>query len=88
MKTEIEIDGKQYTYLTEIDMIWTEALCDILKEYGIGYVILPVLGAGIAVKVGNILEKNDFYVQAHQAAEAEELLLAYFRRSEWREAAE
>ena len=59
--------------LTEVDMIWSEVAEDVLKENGIPYLIKGRLGAGLAVYVGQMFEKNIFYVPYEKLEEAREL---------------
>ncbi len=54
-------------------MIWSEVAEDVLKDNGIPYLIKGRLGAGLAVYVGQMFEKNIFYVPYEKLEEAREL---------------
>lgn len=72
------IEKEDFRFLTEKDAIWTAPLSDILNDHGICFVTRNVLGAGIAAKVGPILERTSFYVVHTQLEKAQEVLAAYF----------
>ena len=68
--------------LKEIDMIWSEVAEDVLKENGIPYLIKGRLGAGLAVYVGQMFEKNIFYVPYEKLEEARELTERIFAETQ------
>lgn len=72
------LEGDNYCFLTEKDAVWTEPLSDILKDNGIRFITRNTLGAGIAVRVGPILERTIFYVLQDQLSQAQEILSAFF----------
>ena len=53
---------KDPCYLTEQDYISTGILEDVLKQNSIPYLKKDVMGAGMAIKVGPMLERSRFYV--------------------------
>lgn len=53
---------EDYCRLGEMDVIWKDALADILRQNGIPFVTRSVLGAGLAARIGPALEKIRFYV--------------------------
>ena len=66
--------------LTEEDYVSSTILEDVLKQNGIPFLKKGVLGAGLAIKVGPMLERSRFYVAyehlAGAAAVAEDLFSA------------
>lgn len=68
---------KDPCFLTELDYLSTGILEDILKQEGIPYLKKDVMGAGMAIRVGPMLERSRFYVSFDQwsraSAAAEEL---------------
>ena len=48
--------------LTEQDYLFSGMLEDVLKQNGIPFLKKEVLGAGLAIKVGPMLERSRFYV--------------------------
>jgi len=75
-----EPEAKDPCYLTELDYISSGILEDVLKQNGIPYLKKDVMGAGMAIKVGPMLERSRFYVPFEQlesaAAVADELFSA------------
>ena len=53
---------KDPCFLTELDYLSTGILEDVLKQEGIPYLKKDVMGAGMAIKVGPMLERSRFYV--------------------------
>ncbi len=53
---------KDPCYLTEQDYISSGILEDVLKQNNIPYLKKDVMGAGMAIKVGPMLERSRFYV--------------------------
>ena len=52
--------------LAEEDYITTGILEDLLRQEGIPYLKKDVMGAGMAIKVGPMLERSRFYVAYEQ----------------------
>lgn len=51
-----------YCYLVEKELIWAEALSDLLSQNDIPFLTKNVLGAGLAAKLGSGVERTRFYV--------------------------
>ena len=49
--------------LTEQDYLFSGMLEDVLKQNGIPFLKKEVLGAGLAIKVGPMLDRSRFYVR-------------------------
>ena len=65
---------KDPCFLTEQDFIHTGILEDILGQNNIPYLRKNVLGAGMAIKVGPMLERGRFFVPYELLPKARELL--------------
>ena len=61
---------KDPCFLTEQDYISSGILEDLLKQNGIHYLKKDVMGAGMAIKVGPMLERSRFYVPFEQLENA------------------
>ena len=61
-----EPKAKDPCYLTEQDYISSGILEDVLKQNHIPYLKKDVMGAGMAIKVGPMLERSRFYVPFEQ----------------------
>ena len=57
-----EPEAKDPCFLTEQDYLSSGILEDLLKQNGIPYLKKDVMGAGLAIKVGPMLERSRFYV--------------------------
>ena len=57
-------------FLTELDYLSTGILEDVLKQNGIPFLKKDVMGAGMAIKVGPMLERSRFYVPYTQLEKA------------------
>ena len=57
-----EPEAKDPCYLTEQDYISSGILEDMLKQNRIPHLKKDVMGAGMAIKVGPMLERSRFYV--------------------------
>ena len=64
---------KDPCYLTEQDYISSGILEDVLKQSNIPYLKKDVMGAGMAIKVGPMLERSRFYVRFEHLETAREL---------------
>ena len=49
-------------FLTEQDYLFSGMLEDVLKQNGIPFLKKEVLGAGLSIKVGPMLDRSRFYV--------------------------
>ena len=65
---------KDPCFLTEQDFIHTGILEDVLGQNNIPYLRKNVLGAGMAIKVGPMLERGRFFVPYELLPRAQELL--------------
>ena len=57
---------KDPCFLTEQDYLSSGILEDVLKQNGIHFLKKDVMGAGLAIKVGPMLERSRFYVPYEQ----------------------
>lgn len=65
-----EPEAKDPCYLTEQDYLSAGILEDMLKQNNIPYLKKDVMGAGMAIKVGPMLERSRFYVPFEQLSGA------------------
>ena len=65
-----EPEAKDPCFLTEQDYLSSGILEDLLKKNGIPYLKKDVMGAGLAIKVGPMLERSRFYVPFEQLESA------------------
>ena len=65
-------------YLTEKEAIWSDVLEDILKQNGIPVFTKGTLGAGMALKVGPMLERVKFYVHYSHFIDAKNIVENFF----------
>ena len=77
-----EPEAKDPCYLTEQDYISSGILEDVLKQNGIPYLKKDVMGAGVAIKVGPMLERSRFYVPFEQLSGARDVLESLFPSTE------
>ena len=73
-----EPDVDDYCYLAEKDSIWAGALSDILTQNSVPFVTKNVLGAGLAAKMGPMLERTRFYVPYSRYETAQSLEEGFF----------
>ena len=57
-----EPEPKDPCFLTEQDYLSSGMLEDVLKQNGIHFLRKDVMGAGLAIKVGPMLDRGRFYV--------------------------
>ncbi len=69
-------------YLTEQDYLSSGILEDMLKQNNIPYLKKDVMGAGMAIKVGPMLERSRFYVPFEQLSCATEMMEDLFSEAE------
>ena len=55
-------EAKDPCFLTEQDYVFSGILEDLLKQNDIPFLKKDVMGAGLAIKVGPMLERSRFYV--------------------------
>lgn len=65
-------------FLTEKESIWGELLADVLTKNGILFLKKPVLGAGIALNLGQGMERYRFYVPYSRREDAQTILDTLF----------
>ena len=65
-----EPEPKDPCFLTEQGYLQSGILADVLKQSGIPFLQKDVMGAGMAIKVGPMLERSRFYVPLEQLADA------------------
>ena len=63
-------EAKDPCYLTEQDFFSSGILEDLLKQNSIPFLKKDVMGAGMAIKVGPMLERSRFYVPYEQLENA------------------
>ncbi len=73
-------------FLTEQDFVSSGILEDVLQQKGIPFLKKNVMGAGMAIRVGPMLERGRFYVPFNRFEEAEALTAELF--SAWEETGE
>ena len=69
-------------FLTEQDYLSSGILEDMLKQRGIPFLIKNVMGAGLAIKVGPMLDRSRFYVPYSNLKNAEALVEDLFSAPE------
>lgn len=69
-------------FLAEQDYLFSGILEDVLKQKGIPFLKKDVMGAGMAIKVGPMLERSRFYVMFDRLPEAEAVLKELFAETE------
>ena len=77
-----EAKEKDPCFLTEQDFIHTGILEDILGQNSIPFLRKNVLGAGMAIKVGPMLERGRFYVPYELLPKAQALVNGFFSEEE------
>lgn len=73
-----EVKPDDVCFLTEQDFISSGILEDVLKQNGIPHLRKNVMGAGVAIKVGPMLERSRFYVPYPRLQEAAEVVEELF----------
>ena len=77
-----EPEAKDPCYLTEQDFVSSGILEDMLKQNNIPYLKKDVMGAGMAIKVGPMLERSRFYVPFEQLENAMTIMEDLFSATE------
>lgn len=77
-----EPEAKDPCYLTEQDYVSSGILEDMLKQNNIPYLKKGVMGAGMAIKVGPMLERSRFYVPFEQLGNAMAIMEDLFSATE------
>ncbi len=65
-------------FLTERDYVSSGILEDVLRQSGIPFLKKQVMGAGLAIKVGPMLDRSRFYVLFPQLERTEEIVEELF----------
>ena len=79
---------KDPCFLTEQDFVSSGILEDVLKQSDVPFLKKNVLGAGIAVRVGPMLDRSRFYVAYDLLPKAQELAEDLFAPDESAEQSE
>ena len=69
-------------FLTEQDYVSSGMLEDVLQQNEIRFLKKDVMGAGVAIKVGPMLERSRFYVPFEQLEDAMSVVEDLFAPSE------
>jgi len=69
-------------FLTEQDYVSSGILEDVLNQSGIPFLKKNVMGAGLAIKVGPMLDRSRFYVAWNLLPRAQEVLDGLFAPEE------
>ena len=69
-------------FLTEQDFLPAGVLEDILNQNGIPFLKKSVMGAGLAIKVGPMLDRSRFYVAYELLPRAQEIVEELFSESD------
>ncbi len=77
-----EPEQKDPCLLTEMDYISSGILEDVLQQRGIPFLRKGVMGAGLAIKVGPMLDRSRFYVPFDQLETAMAVTDELFAASE------
>ncbi len=65
-----EPEAKDPCFLAEEDYLRSGMLADVLQQHGIPFLKKEVMGAGMAIKVGPMLDRSRFYVPYEQLENA------------------
>jgi len=65
-------------FLVNKEMIWGEMLADVLKQNEIPFFYKKLLGAGVTVKVGTMMERYRFFVPFSHFSKAKEIVESLF----------
>lgn len=69
-------------FLSEKQIIWGEMLEDVLKQNGIPVLMKKKMGAGMALKVGPMLERVELYVPFSRLQDAERIEAELFSETD------
>ena len=76
------VEPEDLCFLTEQEQIWAGMLADVLQKEGIPCLRKSVLGAGLALKGGVMMERERFYVYFRQLDAAREIVEGLFAAPE------
>ena len=71
-------EPSDFCFLVEKEVMWGEMLADILKQQQIPFTYKPILGAGLALKVGPAAEQYRFFVPYSHYQQAQEIVEQIF----------
>ena len=77
-RTERTPKSNDLCFLTEQQQPWSDILKDVLEQNGIPSFTRNVLGAGMAMKTGAMIERIKFYIPFSHFEEAEQLVEELF----------
>ncbi len=77
-----ETEASDPCFLTEQDFLSSGILEDMLKQNHIPYLKKDVMGAGMAIKVGPMLERSRFYVPSEHLSSAKAIMEDLFSAAE------
>ena len=77
-----EIRDDDLCLLTERDMIWSEVTEDFLRQNDIPFLVKGRMGAGLAINVGPMFEKNRYYVPYAYLEKARDVIEAVFAEAD------
>ena len=77
-----EPEPKDACFLTELDYLPSSILEDLLAQNGIPFLKKGVLGAGLSIRVGPMLDRSRFYVSIEHLDEATAVLNDLFSAAE------
>ena len=76
-----ELEPDDICFLTEQDYVSTGVLEDVLRQNNIRFLKKDVMGAGMAIQVGPMLERSRFYVPLEQLEDAKSIVDQLFAAS-------
>ena len=76
-----EPESDDICFVTEQDYVSSGILEDVLQQKGIRFLKKGVMGAGMAIKVGPMLERSRFYVSFEQLERAMSIVEELFAES-------
>lgn len=77
-----EVHQDDYCFLVEKEMLWAEALKEILDNHEIPYVCESIHGSAMALRVAPLREDFQFYVPYKYYLKAKELIEKMFQESD------
>ena len=77
-----DVEPDDLCFLTEQEQIWSGMLADVLTQEKIPFLQKNVLGAGITMRIGPMLERVRFYVFYRQLAKASDIVEGLFSTNE------
>ncbi|MBQ6569133.1 MAG: hypothetical protein IJL87_02630 [Clostridia bacterium] len=81
-KSARSVQPDDMCFLTEQEALWSGMLADVLAQNDIPFVQKNVLGAGVSLTIGSMLERVRFYVFYKHLPKAEEIVEELFSPSD------